>query len=119
MKVQYLLDDLIKKKAVQYLRAAVPEFFKKHKTELEQDCRIQKTNKRDPKTNAYVQTWYYFEKDRGGEGKWVGQWVDFIQFQLSEERIEAHEHPFNNGTIDGFDIEIKSKLIVIHLIKTK
>ena len=115
MKAQYLLDDLIKEKAIQYLKMAVPEFFKKYKTKEEQEYWIDKKNHRDPKTNAYIQTWSYFIKDRGVEGKWI----DFIQFQLSEERIEAHEHPFNNGTIDGFDIEIKSKLIITYLIQTK
>ena len=116
MKVQYLIDDLIKEKAVQYLRTAVPEFFKKNKNIQEVEHNIKKTNQRDPITNTYIQTWSYFNKKRGEA---LGQWIDFIQFQLSEERIEAHEHPFNNGTIDGFDIEIKSKLIITYLIKTK
>ena len=115
MKVQYLIDDLIKEKAVQYLRTAVPEFLKKNKNLQEVEHNIAKTNQRDPKTNAYIQTWSYFEKNRGKEGKWI----DFIKFQLSEERIEAHEHPFNTEFYEGLDIEIKSKLIVTHLIKTK
>jgi Zn-dependent M32 family carboxypeptidase len=116
MKVQYLIDDLINEKAVQYLRTAVPEFFKKNKNIQEVEHNIDKTNQRDPKTNAYIQTWSYFNKKRGEA---LGQWVDFIQFQLSEERIEAHEHPFNTEFYEGLDIEIKSKLIITYLIKTK
>ena len=115
MKVQYLIDDLIKEKAVQYLKTAVPEFFKKNKNIQELEHNISKTNQRDPKKNAYVQTWSYFIKDRGKEGKWI----DFIKFQLSEERIEAHEHPFNTDDFEAFDIEIKAKLIITYLIKTK
>jgi len=115
MKVQYLIDDLVKEKAVQYLRAAVPDFFKKYKDETQQGYFIDKRNKRNPKTNAYIQTWQYFRKERAT----VGEWVDFIEFELSEERIEAYEHPFNNQTIDGFDIEIKSKLIITYLLPTK